>query len=257
MAEIVTIHSFRRGTGKSTVSVNLATLLMQQGYRVGLLDANFEAPSLFVFFGLSEEKLTHSLNSFLWGDCQIDDAVLDLTDKVEQNSGNGRLHFISASPKKNDIARILRGGFYLNLLGDGFQEILENFDLDYLIIDTNAGINEETLFIVAIANTLIVTLHTDKQDYQGTAILLDVAHRLSVPRTFLLANEVPLKYDPKQVVAQLMENYQCDNAHVMPYSEDVIALASTDVFVNHHSNHPITQALQQLMMNLTNSQFTV
>lgn len=251
MAEIVTIHSFRRGTGKSTISVNLANLLAQEGYRVGLLDANFEAPSMYIFFGLAEDRIPHSLNNFLWGDCPIHDTVLDLTESVVDKKDNGRLYFISASPQKHDIARILRGGFDLNLLGESFQELLEAFTLDYLIIDTKAGINEETLFIVAVANTLIVALHTDQQDYQGTAILLDVAHQLSVPRVFLVANEVPPKYDHHQVIEQLMAHYQCNHAHVMPYSEDMIALASSEVFVNHHGNHPITQSLQELVANLT------
>ena len=45
MSTIVTVHSFRRGVGKSSVAVNLAVLLALQGRRVALIDTDFQAPS--------------------------------------------------------------------------------------------------------------------------------------------------------------------------------------------------------------------
>ena len=51
MNTIVTIHSFRRGVGKSSLIVNLAVLLAMQGRRVALVDTDFQvAQSPFVFW---------------------------------------------------------------------------------------------------------------------------------------------------------------------------------------------------------------
>jgi MinD-like ATPase involved in chromosome partitioning or flagellar assembly len=62
MDTIVTINSFRRGVGKSSIAANLAYLLALQGRRVALLDMDLQTPSAHLFFGLSDEELGTTLN---------------------------------------------------------------------------------------------------------------------------------------------------------------------------------------------------
>ena len=42
MAKIISIHSFRGGTGKSNVTANLATIIARKGYRVGIVDTDIQ-----------------------------------------------------------------------------------------------------------------------------------------------------------------------------------------------------------------------
>jgi ATP-binding protein involved in chromosome partitioning len=53
---IVAIASGKGGVGKSTVSVNLAVALAQEGARVGLLDADVYGPSVPLMMGCEDEK---------------------------------------------------------------------------------------------------------------------------------------------------------------------------------------------------------
>lgn len=57
MSKIVSVHSFRGGTGKSNVTANLATLTALEGLRVGIVDTDVQSPGIHVLFGFDEEKV--------------------------------------------------------------------------------------------------------------------------------------------------------------------------------------------------------
>lgn len=48
MTKIISIHSFRGGTGKSNVTANLATLIARMGFRVGIVDLDVQSPGIHV-----------------------------------------------------------------------------------------------------------------------------------------------------------------------------------------------------------------
>jgi len=44
MRQIVSIHSYRGGTGKSNLTANLATAIALTGKRVGIVDTDIQSP---------------------------------------------------------------------------------------------------------------------------------------------------------------------------------------------------------------------
>ena len=48
MSKIISIHSFRGGTGKSNTCANVTTLLAAQGMRVGVVDTDIQSPGIHV-----------------------------------------------------------------------------------------------------------------------------------------------------------------------------------------------------------------
>ena len=50
MSKIISIHSFRGGTGKSNTTANLAALLAAQGLRVAVIDTDINSPGIHVLF---------------------------------------------------------------------------------------------------------------------------------------------------------------------------------------------------------------
>ncbi len=57
IAHIIAIFSGKGGVGKSTVSVNIAVAMAQQGARVGLFDADVHGPNIPTLMGLREPPL--------------------------------------------------------------------------------------------------------------------------------------------------------------------------------------------------------
>ena len=55
MSQVLAVNAFRRGTGATHVAANLAALLAQAGQRVGLLDADFVAPSQHFLFNVTPD----------------------------------------------------------------------------------------------------------------------------------------------------------------------------------------------------------
>ena len=244
-SKIISIHSFRGGTGKSNVTANLAVISAMRGKRVGIVDTDVQSPGIHVLFGFEQEKIGVSLNDYLWGKCRIEETAYDVTEGLKAGlAPGGKVYLIPSSLNAGEIARILREGYDVSRLNDGFRELIERLELDYLFIDTHPGVNEETLLSIAISDTLVIVLRADKQDYQGTAVTVDLARRLETPQVLLLLNKVLEPFDPEPLAARLRESYGVPVAGILPLSVDMVRLASGGVFSLHHPEHPITRTLR-------------
>ena len=163
---------------------------------------------------------------------------------------DGQIYLIPSSIKAGEIARVLREGYDVGLLNDGFHELIEKLDLDMLMIDTHPGLNEETLLSIAVSDALIIILRPDQQDYQGTGVTVEVARKLTVPQMLLVVNKVPTTFDFNDVKARVEQIYDCEVAAVLPHSDEMMALASAGVFALHYPNHQVTSELRQVTARL-------
>jgi MinD-like ATPase involved in chromosome partitioning or flagellar assembly len=93
-------------------------------------------------------------------------------------------------------------------------------------------------------------LRPDQQDYQGTAVTVEVARKLDVPHMVLVVNKVPAVFDPAEVKARVEQTYNCEVAAVLPHSEEMMVLASAGIFALRYPDHPIAAGLKQLAARL-------
>ncbi len=247
---IISIHSFRGGTGKSNTTANVSALMAQRGYRVGVIDTDIQSPGIHILFRMTENSIQHSLNDYLWGKCAIQDAAHDVSHILENNPNNGKLYLIPSSIKTNEIARILREGYDPAALSDGYSDLLEELKLDYLIIDTHPGLNEETLLSIAISDVLTIIMRPDAQDYQGTGVTVEVARKLGAVKLQLVVNKVPQSFDLVDVRHKVEQAYQCEVAAIFPHSDELMALASADIFSMRNPGHPMTAIYESLVDKL-------
>jgi MinD-like ATPase involved in chromosome partitioning or flagellar assembly len=245
MPKVVSIHSYRGGTGKSNFTANLATTIAAQGHRVGVVDTDLPSPGIHNLFALEPEHVTKTLNNYLWGEIAIADAAYDMSSTLGID-GDSKLFLVPSSVKADDIARILKDGYDVKRMNDGFRNLVKTLELDYLFIDTHPGLSKETFLSIAISHVLILILRPDKQDYQGTAVTVDVARQLKVRRMLLAINKVHSQLNIDALKQKVQETYGEPVAGIFPLSEDVVQLASEGVFCAKFPDHPLSQEFHKV-----------
>ena len=250
MAKIISTHSFRGGTGKSNTTANLAVLVARAGNRVGVIDTDIQSPGIHVIFQLAESRVERALNDYLWGKCRIDEAAYDVTaaaiGNFDPDNERPRIFLIPSSINVGEIGRILKEGYEVGRLNDGFQRLVTDLKLDYLFIDTHPGVNEETLLSIAISDKLLLIMRPDAQDFQGTAVTAELARRLEIPEMLMIVNKVPPGVDVAQLRERVEKSFQAEVVALLPMNNEIVRLASSGIFVNRYPDHPMSLGLKQV-----------
>jgi ATP-binding protein involved in chromosome partitioning len=126
---ILAVASGKGGVGKSTVSVNLAVALYNQGYRVGLLDADIYGPSVPTMLSLTEEPRVNEQN------------------KIVPPERHGLKVMSFGFFAGEDAAVIWRGPMIMKALQQFFYDV-DWGDLDFLVIDLPPGTGDAQLTLV-------------------------------------------------------------------------------------------------------------
>lgn len=183
MTKCVAFHSYKGGTGKSTISSNLSASLARKGFTAVLLDLDVYAPSLQDYFQWQPKK---SINDYLFENANVDEVIQDLTgvlnkfpsNNSEQSESKGKLLVGFSSTSKEEIYKldgaVRQEGSKIQLLRKFLmlrEEIVAQYNADYIIIDTSPGIRYWSINSLAIADTILLSLKLDGIDLKGTRLL--------------------------------------------------------------------------------------
>jgi ATP-binding protein involved in chromosome partitioning len=145
VANVVAVSSAKGGVGKSTVAINLALSMAQDGARVGLLDADIYGPSLPVLTGIREQP-------------EVRDG-----DRIQPIQAHGLALMSMGFLASQDAPVVWRGP----LLAQAVQQFLQQVDwgeLDILILDMPPGTGDIPLTLsqaVALSGAVVVTTPQD------------------------------------------------------------------------------------------------
>jgi MinD-like ATPase involved in chromosome partitioning or flagellar assembly len=248
LVHIVSIHSYRGGTGKSNFTANLAWWLATQGKRVGVLDTDLQSPGVHMVFEFDTSRITFTLSDFLFGKCAVEEAVYDITKslRLEAQAPSGRLLLLPSSMNIEAITKIVAEGYDVGKLNDSLGRLGRELTLDYLLLDTHPGLNRETMLTTAVSDLQLVLVRPDTQDFHGTAVLLEVARRLGVKRTFLIANKVVSGLTRAAMRQMVDDAFHCELIGCVPLSQEMASLGSRGLFCMKHPQHPITRELYEI-----------
>lgn len=138
----VAITSGKGGVGKSTISANLAYTLWSQGYKVAIMDADIGLANLDVMFGVKNEK---NILHMLKGQATLKEVLVEIEEGLYLVPGESGEEILKYSGE---------------LMMEHFNDESTFMDgLDYMIIDTGAGIGESIqMFLNASDDVIVVTV---------------------------------------------------------------------------------------------------
>lgn len=173
--KVITVTGGKGGVGKSSVSLNIAVALCQMGKKVMLFDADLGLANIDVMLGL---KVKQNLGHVLKGECRLKDII---------QTGPWGLRIVPASSGLKEMAALTTDQ-HAGLIR-AFSDLDE--DIDYLIVDTAAGISEMVLaFARAAQYVMLVVCNEPTSVADAYALMKVLANDYEVTNFKIVANQM-------------------------------------------------------------------
>jgi len=248
---IVTFHSYKGGTGKTLLSVNLAIIFAKMGKRVCILDLDFRAPSLNSIF---KNGSNYWVNDYLNKACIIEKVLTECNIK---DVPNGKLVVGLANPSTEAIREMEAKSrtWEIEALGRLFSlktTLLSDSHFDYVFLDVSPGLNYSSINAIVCADVVLVVTSIDKSDVEGTRRMILDLYELFDKKTGIIINKMPSEYISSKNhndSLKIIEPYQLPIVGIVPCSCEVLG-ASGCLFACEKPDHPFTEKLREISANL-------
>ena len=251
MGKIVAIHSYKGGTGKTLLSVNLATLYANRGKGVALLDLDFRAPSLQAI--LKVQNSEYWINDYLNGVCDVRKAVVDLSQTYAKR---GRLLVGLANPSTEAIREMTAKDrkWEMKALGRLLSlktSLLGDMGMDYVIFDTSPGLQYSSINAIVSADVVLVVSGTDISDLKGTQRMINELYELFEKKTGLIMNKVlsdvlESKDQRAELAKKLLNSNNLPMIEMIPCFCDILRTGGVSIFVNDNPEHPFVKTVDRM-----------
>jgi MinD-like ATPase involved in chromosome partitioning or flagellar assembly len=250
MSRIVTLYSYRGGTGKSTTAVNLAWLLAERGERVAVIDNDLRSPAVHTLLGITPAGDWISFTDYLVGRCSLLDATqrIDLTANLAANlttaEPGGALYAVPACNRAVKMAEIATRGYDVGLLHEAYDQLVADLELDTLVLDTPPGTANETAVALERCDTVLVTTRAERLDLIDAPKAMNQISGLSDARRVLAVYGADPRAESTAGNVEALElGYGAEAIMVPTAASDRVA---TSAFVATHPEHPLTEAYRAL-----------
>lgn len=248
--KFLAITSGKGGVGKSTISANLAYCLWKMGKKVAVFDADIGLANLDLIFGVKTQKnILHALR----GEVSFEEIIYPIEDGL----------YLIPGDNGDEILKYANSGVFERFLQE--SDILNT--IDYMIIDTGAGIGGVTQGFLNASDVLLVVTMPDPSALTDAYATIKLNAKTK-SEIFLLLNmvknqkEAQLVFDRLSSIAQKnIPQLKLSNIGYIEQSPVVAkAVRSRELFSKVEplsaSSTQIEAITQQLLANLEQNMLT-
>lgn len=245
--QVIAVTAGKGGVGKSNVAVNLAIALAALNKNVMLLDGDLGLANVDIMLGLPTK---YNLSHVIKGVCHLSDIILQGPNGIRVvPSASGTEFMTQLTPTEH--AGII----------DAFNELTD--DLDYMIIDTAAGISDTVLSFTRSSQELIVVVCDEPTSLTDAYALIKVmSKRYEWTHFHILANMVRSLKDGRDLFNKLFRvseqflDVQLDYLGAIPFDENVHrAVKKQQPVLIAYPDTSASESLRELAENVSNWPF--
>lgn len=254
MGKSLAFHSYKGGTGKTSVVVNLGALFAKQGANVCLLDYDFRAPSLNVLF---KAKPVFWLNDYLEGKCGIADTLVDESDRFDLK---GKLWVAFANPSLEALKDIMSKDRKWEVKAltktlAGKKEVLEQKKVDYLIFDTSPGAQYSSINALAAADLVSLVMKADEFDLEGTKELSKGVYEALGRKSGIVLNKIPMEQiaaggGKEKFGRQIEADMGLPLVGMIPCMCELMAYGGKTIYTIEKPDHTFTKSITEIAETL-------
>jgi len=264
----IALHSYKGGTGKTTLIANLAAYYAKIGMKVCLFDFDLYAPTLSMYF---RKQPDFYINDLLRGETKTTGKI-DVSDVLVEVGSElglpGKFYLGLSSPRKEDMSEIeikheqkwQLAAIKRFLLAK--NQLFDEYEIDYLFLDTSPGIRYWSINSLATADLLFLIMKNSDMDIEGTKkMITDIYEELAKfgAKYFIILNKVPgaspthqlsWEADEKVFEKALEKDIRTSVVGSIPCFCDIQFSKHEFLYAVNQPDHPFSKSLATLAENI-------
>jgi septum site-determining protein MinD len=249
----VSVHSYKGGTGKTSIASNLSIYLGQLGKRVLLVDMDFRAPSIQALFGVEDGDVEAYINDYLFDKSEVNQVVIHppktdlpvdviLADSTPQSIDLITLKLLAEQWQMNALMKVSK------LKGTALNEL----KYDYVIFDTSPGVAHSSVNAMVSSDKLLLLTRMDGPDLIGTEKLIKGFYRQLQPLdphivvNFAYPSAITKDEDKEKTKRTLEKRLKYPVVSIIPCLCDVMLSKLDSLFILKNPDHVYTKCIKEI-----------
>ncbi|NPA14229.1 MAG: septum site-determining protein MinD [Aquificae bacterium] len=239
-AKVYVITSGKGGVGKSTTTANIATALAKLGKKVLAIDADIGLRNLDMLLGL-ENRIVYDILDVVEGRVPPDKAF------VKDKHGLP-LYLLPANQTKNKDAITEEQMVAL------VKTLKENYDFDYILIDSPAGIEQGFKNAAAPADAALIVVNPEVSSVRDADRVVGLLENMGKNEMYLVINRINWKKVKKgemMSVEDIEEIIKLPVIGVIPDEEKMVDFTNKGEPIVLHEKYDAAKAFMDIARRLT------
>jgi len=238
-AKVYVVTSGKGGVGKSTVTANVATALAKLGKKVLVLDADIGLRNLDMLLGL-ENRIVYDILDVVEGRATPEKAFI-------KDKRGLPLYLIAANQTKNKDA------ISEEQMTDLVNRLKEEYDFDFIFIDSPAGIEQGFKNAAAPADEAIVVVNPEVASVRDADRVIGLLENMGKQKIHLVINRIDWKKVKKgemMSVEDIQEILKVPVLGVVPYEDKMVDFTNRGVPIVLEEKYNASKAFMDIARRL-------